>query len=63
MPLAWMNDPTAALLYRCAEGTADPYFEQLRAELAGANRDNPWGVSVGSAAAAAHRVPSLTPRR
>jgi len=31
-PDRYRNDPTAALLRRCAEGTVDPYYGQIRAE-------------------------------
>jgi hypothetical protein len=58
------DDPTAALLRRCAEGTTDPYFEQLRDEhTRAANRAGAAGVSEETGSAAAGRLPSLTPRR
>ena len=62
-PERCMNDPTTALLHRCAEGSTDPYYDQVRAELAAANPDGLPGVDPRSATADATRVPSLTPRR
>lgn len=62
-PERYRNDPASALLRRCAEGTTDPFYEQLQIERAGAA--NPAGASRvgdGSATAAADRRPSLTPR-
>jgi hypothetical protein len=58
------SDPTVALLARCAEGTVDPYFEQLRAELeqAGANPEVSGRVTV-RAGYGDGPPPSLTPRR
>ena len=43
-PERYANDPTAALLHRCAEGTTDPYFDQVRAELGGREPGEPPGV-------------------
>ncbi|MCA1682608.1 MAG: hypothetical protein LC685_01185, partial [Actinobacteria bacterium] len=62
-PERCMNDPTSARLHRCAEGTVDPYYEQVRAELSGLNPDEPPGVNPPSPTATATRLPSLTPRR
>ena len=59
------NDPTLALLSRCAEGTVDPYYEELRAEResAGANLEGGGRVTVRQGAGRAGAAPSLTPRR
>lgn len=58
------NDPTVALLRRCARETVDPYFDDLRAERerAGANPMGVGRVTVhqGSQSGA---PPSLTPWR
>ena len=61
--LRMRSDPTAALLRRCAEGTADPYVEQLRAEQDGANRRAAAGVRGATGTASAANLPNLTPRR
>jgi protein tyrosine phosphatase (PTP) superfamily phosphohydrolase (DUF442 family) len=37
-PARYAGDPTARLLRRCAEGTEDPFFAQVRAEAGRANR-------------------------
>jgi protein tyrosine phosphatase (PTP) superfamily phosphohydrolase (DUF442 family) len=46
-PERYAGDPTAALLRRCAEGTRDPYEDELRAELQGrgADPDDPPRIS------------------
>lgn len=62
-PDHYRDDPTAPLLRQCAEGTVDPYFEQLQAALAKANRDRLRGVGAETRTAQAERLPSLTPRR
>ena len=36
-PERYRNDPTAALLRRCAEGTIDPYYDELRGRARRAN--------------------------
>ncbi len=58
-----IDDPTTALLYRCAEGTPDPYYNELRAELRRANQDVSAGLFEGAGRGATGRLPSLTPRR
>jgi hypothetical protein len=62
-PERYRDDPTAALLRRCARGTVDPYYEELRAEQASANRGGGKGVGGDADAASAATRPSLTPRR
>ncbi len=62
-PERFKDDPTAALLQRCAEGTVDPYYTQLRAEEARANRKARETVEGGNVSGTAARLPSLTPRR
>ena len=58
-PERCMDDPTAALLHRCAEGTVDPYYEQVRAELRGANPDGAGGCLTPAGAAAAAALTEL----
>ena len=49
-PERYAADPTAALLRACAEGTRDPYYEDLlRAEARGANPSPEPRVSRGDA--------------
>lgn len=43
------DDPTSALLGRCAEGTPDPYFDQVRAGMTIANPDDARDVYSPSA--------------
>jgi len=58
-PERCMNDPFSALLQRCAEGTTDPYFDQVRSGMTIVNPDDAHAVYARSAT----RLPSLTPRR
>jgi hypothetical protein len=44
-PEHYASDPTASLLRRCAEGTRDPYLDEVRSGPARANRDAVPGVS------------------
>ena len=53
------NDPTTPLLIQQAEGTTDPYDEQIRIEKGRANQGVATGVGPGVAGGRA----SLTPRR
>src|SRR5262249_15018345 len=55
-------DPTARLLRRCASGTVDPYFRQLRDELekTGSGGEPDRGI-LGLRGGASARLPSLTP--
>ena len=48
-PERYAADPTASLLRACAEGTRDPYEDQLRAETRGANPSPAPRVSRGDA--------------
>ena len=57
------DDPTAALLQRCAQGSIDPYYRQVRDEPARANPKTEAIVESGSASGTSARRPSLTPRR
>ena len=52
-PDRYAADPTAALLKRSAEGTRDPYYEEIRADAAGANREPEIRVSHGPGPAGA----------
>ncbi len=62
-PERLMHDPTSALLSRCAEGTTDPYYEQVQAELSKMNPDAPEGVSSAMGTASSADLPNLTRRR
>jgi hypothetical protein len=48
-PERYAADPTASLLRTCAEGTRDPYYDQLRAETRDANPSTAPRVSRGDA--------------
>jgi hypothetical protein len=62
-PERFKADPASAALLRNAEGTIDPYYEQLRVELEGANRAVAAGVGNTAGAGRAGGRASLTPRR
>jgi hypothetical protein len=58
-PDRYRDDPTAALLRRCARGTIDPEFEMREVDRARSNPEASTGVGTASAGS----LPSLTPRR
>jgi hypothetical protein len=63
-PARSFTDPTAVLLRRCAEGTEDPYYRDLRASLEMARPPGePPGSPAGLGGEASAVLPSLTPRR
>jgi hypothetical protein len=47
-PEHYAEDPTAQLLRECAEGTTDPYYEQIREEARNPNPPPPFRVSRAS---------------
>jgi len=61
-PGRYRDDPAAAVLRRAAAGTADPYYDQLRAER-GARAVAPEVASGSPSTPTAGARPSLTPRR
>lgn len=62
-PKRYFADETAALLRQCAEGTPDPYYEQLEAERNGANPIRFAVVDEEGRESKAKHLPSLTPHR